>query len=553
MKKYIVIFIFTIFLVTGCGKDYLEVPNYGAGTSEDYWKTEKSLDYASTGCYKWLEQSSLKETSSPKGLYGCVLWVFADGGADCINSRGQNPDRKSEDIQNGNQNPGTSLLTNLWQYNYYLIRRCNDLIDNANKVPATEVTIMKTDNYVAEAKFIRALGYFNLIRMFGGRPHVAAEDVWGVPLMTASVETGEDLIKPRSKVSEVYDLIIADLTFAINNLPDNWPSKHFTFDTKGRAVKASAQALLAKVYMTKAGTSGNSSDWTNASNNADLVIANTAYGLFTSSVAPFAGNPYACLFRIDSNGENSIESLFEVQNANDAPGYYGYGENYNNFLAMSSSIAANNKGSFHPDSTFVRTYQAGDLRKPACIFTKGDVFYPEKNGGLPLPGYTFNGVSSTKYACKKFVSGKIIYDMWETGPANPRVLRFAEVLLIKAEAVNEISGPANAYQYINQVRNRSGLNNLDATSTPDKASMRAAIWNERKRELFLEADRWFDLKRTDQLISAMLANNINYGTAATRANFSGSTQKHYIMPIPAGDINATMVDGAPVLVQAPEY
>lgn len=141
-------------------------------------------------------------------------------------------------------------------------------------------------------------------------------------------------------------------------------------------------------------------------------------------------------------------------------------------------------------------------------------------------------------------------DVWETGPANPRVLRFAEMLLIRAEALNELQGPGTeVFSLINKVRSRAGLPNLDPTLT--KEQVRQAIWRERAVELFMEADRWFDLKRTDRLIDRMIANNQTF-SASNVVNFT-STQKHYIMPIPRGEINLTLQNGTPVLKQAPEY
>ena len=175
----------------------------------------------------------------------------------------------------------------------------------------------------------------------------------------------------------------------------------------------------------------------------------------------------------------------------------------------------------------------------------GQIYAYPAPGQTRPPGQTS---TSTGYNVKKFVSGKAIYDMWETGPANPRVLRFAEMLLIKAEAQNEISGPDAASQYVNLVRARAGLPGLAGLS---KEQMREAIWKERALELFMEADRWFDLKRTDRLIESMKKNAETFAPA-NAINFTG-TDKHYIMPVPTREVNATTINGSPVLEQAPEY
>lgn len=517
----------------------------------------------SLGVYKQLQSTG---DYSAKGLYGYTMWAFADGSADLVNSRGQQWDSNINpfELQNGIQTPNSPIVGQLWTRNYAAIRRANDVIDNAHLVPAEQMKILTTENYIAEAKFIRALCYFNLVRVFGGRPHVAGEDEWGVPLMLKAVTTPEGLIIPRNKVSEVYQQIIDDLTYAGTNLPAKWPNTLFRNATKGRAVSGSAWALLAKVYMTKAGTSGNGDDWAKAAENAKKVMdsADPKFDLFTKSSAPFAGNPYASLFRYDAGGENSIESLFEIQGINIAE--YGFGDNYNNLISSNTNFVQNSKGNVHPTKEFVETfYEAGDLRKNASVFVPGDNFYPDKStnpvmvGGKtwvypsasdPKPSGQLS--SSTGYNVKKFLSGKLVIDQWETAPANPRVLRFAEMLLIRAEALNETQGPvAEVFELVNRVRTRAGLPNLDPALS--KEQVRQAIWKERAVELFMEADRWFDLKRTDRLIDRMVVNNQTF-SANNVGNWT-STQKHYIMPIPRNEINLSMQNGTPVLKQAPEY
>lgn len=563
MKKYILLISLLTAMFSSCDKEFLEPVNYGSALSSDYFTDEKRLDMITLGVYKQLQSTG---DYSAKGLYGYSMWAFADGAADLVNTRGQQWDSNINpfDLQNGVQTPGSPIFGQLWSRNYAAIRRANDVIDNAFRVPAAEMKTLKVENYIAEAKFIRALSYFNLVRIFGGRPHVASDEEWGVPLIVKAVTTPEGLILPRSKVSEVYQQIIEDLNYAAENLPAKWPSTLFTNPTKGRAVSAAAWALLAKVYMTKAGTSGNAGDWTKAAESAKKVMDSTdpKFELFTTSKAPYAGNPYASLFRIDGGGENSVESLFEIQSINIAE--YGFGSNYNNFISCNTNFVPNTKGNVHPTKEFVENiYEEGDLRKAASIFVPGDYFYPDKSTTpfkvgnndwvyptLTGPKPSGHRNSTTGYAVKKFLSGILVMDSWETGPANPRVLRFAEVLLIRAEALNEVQGPvAEVFTLINQVRTRAGLPNLDPALT--KEQVRQAIWRERAVELFMEADRWFDLKRSDRLIDRMVANNQTF-SASNVVNWT-STQKHYIMPIPRSEINLTMQNGTPVLKQAPEY
>lgn len=563
MKKYILLFLLLGLIFNSCDNEFLEPINYGSALSSDYFADEPRLDMITLGVYKQLQST---RDYRAKGLYGYVMWGFADAGADLVNARSQQWDSNINpyDLQNGVQTPNSAILRELWTTNYAAIRRANDVIDNANLVPADQFKVLKAENYIAEAKFIRALCYFNLVRTFGGRAHVSSDDEWGIPLLVKAVTTPEGLIIPRNKVSQVYQQMIDDLTYAGENMPAKWPSTLHNNQTKGRAIAASAWALLAKVYMTKAGTSGNTADWTKAAEYAKKVMDSTdpKFDLFTASKAPHSGNAYASLFRIDGGGENSIESLFEIQSINIAE--YGFGDNYNNIISCNSNFVANTKGNVHPTREFVETfYEAGDLRRDASIFMPGDQFYPDKAtvpfqiGGTAWTYPTASGPkpsghrnSTTGYSVKKFLSGTVVMASWETGPANPRVLRFAEMLLIRAEALNEVQGPGTeVFNLVNRIRTRAGLPNLDPALT--KEQVRQAIWKERAVELFMEADRWFDLKRTDRLIDRMKVNCETF--AASNVGNWTSSQKHYIMPIPRNEIDLSVQNGTPVLKQAPEY
>lgn len=541
MKLENKIFIFGILFLTllsSCSDEFLEPKNYNSVLSTEFYTDSVRLKTATFGVYKIL-QSNSDFASGSNRLYGYDMWAFADVSADLVDGRnlfegGQNP----VDIQRGIQTPGNATLGKVWPRNYNIIRRANDVINNIPVVPNMSDALR--NKYEAELRFLRAIAYFNLIRTFGGRPHVPAEEQWGIPMMTEAVVTiDQDFIKPRGTVSEAYDLIIEDLTFAGNYLPVKW-----TGNSIGRATKGAAWALLAKVYMTQAGPTNNIALWDKALEYADKVINLSVYGLFKTA-GPL-NNSYANLFRIA--GENSIESIFEIQQQSRD---YGFGESYNNILAPSSRMARNNKGFVYPTQGLVDMYEEGDLRKQASIFMPGDQFIPD-GSSAPLDGYTYSPYGLTGYHTKKFVSGAAV--TWETGPSNVRVLRYAEILLIKAEALNAKGSTAEAKLLVDQVRSRAGLGALPDGLTQDQ--MRSAIWKERGLELFMEGDRWFDLKRTDQLLTQMKWINSILPTSATNpakselifvSNFD--SDMHYIMPIPQGEID--MTNG--VLVQAPGY
>ncbi|NJK97988.1 MAG: RagB/SusD family nutrient uptake outer membrane protein [Bacteroidales bacterium] len=253
-----------------------------------------------------------------------------------------------------------------------------------------------------------------------------------------------------------------------------------------------------------------------------------------------------------------MNHFFEVQASNSSTIQFGYGEQYNNVLAPDPAMIpfgiSTNRG--YPTTILVNMYEPGDKRKNASIFVVGDKFYPD---GLSTPlkksdgtdwtyTTTMANASRTGYNCKKYISGAQLINTQENGPANPRVLRYAEVLLIKAEAVNEIKGATDAFQYINMVRTRAGLPNLDDGSVTDQTAMRAAIWKERALELFLEGDRWFDLKRTGRLITQLIALN-----TAINQPFPNNDARHWMMPIPQNEIERAVLKGTRLIIQNPIY
>ncbi len=553
MRKTIIFLSTILVFIQACKNDFLEPVNQNALTLSTYYNNEANLKNAVFGIYKVLLQD---EDYSTKGLYGCTMWCFADGGADLIDSRTFNADGINPlAFQRGIQRPTEGILNDLWKRNYQIVRRANDVAGNVEKVPLTNgFTLSNRNQYLGEALFLRALGYFNIVRAFGGRPHVDAENEWGVPLITKVLSSLTDVqdttLKVRSKVSDIYAQIISDLKVASSCLPVQWDGNSI-----GRASKGAALGLLAKVYMTKAGTSGNTNqDWTNAQIYCDSVINLNVYKLWTDPGA--LKNAYGTLFRRVAS--NCSESLFEVQcsplSSGDGSKEYGFGENYNNFLSISWDMAMNNKGVANPTLDFVNMFDTIiDQRFKASVFNPGDTWLPDFTSNLftnsdgtvwhydPLAASP--NPSLTGYNVKKFLSGqKGGHSMWETGSANPRVLRYAEILLIKAEALNELGNTGDAKQFVDQVRSRAGL--LGISNGLTQVAMRSAIWDERGKELFMEADRWFDLKRTDMLLSAMIKKNNNLPQSYTNPTHSETayssnfgSNRNYVMPIPQGEID----------------
>jgi hypothetical protein len=354
----------------------------------------------------------------------------------------------------------TSLsVQDVFEANYQGISRANiallylPKLDKANAALKTRLT--------AEAKFLRALMYFNLVRCYGGVPIVDH-----VPVPSSQADT--DMTLTKKTKAEVYTFIQTDLLAAIDGLPEK---SAYAISDLGRASKGAAHALLAKVYLYQ----GN---WQGVKDQCALI---TGYNLVSN---------YATIWR--EAGEDSVESIFEIRGygGNPSQGIEGY---------MVTQGARGTSGwgwGFNiPTSNLANSYEVGDVRKDATIIFAGETMW---DGRIVSPL-----VSNPMYNEKAYVSNTMenFNGDWET-TKNIRVLRYAEVLLMQAEAANE-SGSGDVTGPLNKVRNRAGLANTTATG---QAGLRTTIRNERRHELAFEHDRWFDLVRTGQAQAAMAAN-----------------------------------------------
>ncbi|WP_367388610.1 RagB/SusD family nutrient uptake outer membrane protein [Lewinella sp. LCG006] len=391
--------------------------------------------------------------------------------------------------------PTNVAPASVWNGYYVGIFRANLAIDRIPTVPEMDENLRM--RLIGEAKFLRAHFYFNLVRWFGD-----------LPLITEPFPS--DFSIERSPKSLVYEQIIADLNDASDALPTR---NGYTSADVGRATQGAAKAMLAKVYLTL-------ENWPEAERLALEVINSGQYNLY---------NSYAKLFRRE--GENSVESIFEVQAAAYETG--GGGTQYNEVQGVRGEPNLG-WGFNSPSNDLLNAYEPGDPRRDATILFVGEVL-PDGSGivqdNVNIIGERYN----QKAWVPEHTGGN------GNGPGNIRILRYADVLLIAAEALNENGKTPMALTYINLVRERargtspSVLPNLTLT---DPAELRAAIWRERRVELALEQHRWFDLVRQKRAATVMQ----NVGK-----NFI--VNQHELFPIPQGEIDLSQ--GA--LVQNPGY
>ena len=381
----------------------------------------------------------------------------------------------------------TISFNEVWEANYQGIARANQAL---KFLPDLTIEDDLKNRLIGESKFLRGLFYFRLVKMFGGVPLIK-----GVP----NIQNQEDINAANTRVSkqEIYDFIMADLKDAAEKLPVSYGTNDL-----GRATKGAALSLLAKVNMYQ----GN---WQEVFDLTNQVIGLGIYSLTSD---------YSHIWR--EIGENNSESIFELQGRGETPnkGIQGY------FVTQGARGAGGWGWGFNtPTEDLANFYEANDVRRDATIIFRGETLWD----GLEVA----STVSNPMYNQKAYVSKTqetFNGNDWETNK-NVRILRYAEVLLMNAEAALEVGG--DAATPLNMVRNRAGLPNAPLID-------KMAVWKERRVEMAFEHDRYFDLVRQGRAGEVLRAHGKNFVDG-----------KHELFPIPQPQIDLS--DGN--LTQNPGY
>ena len=510
-NTYLAIIAFAMLLFfTGC-KKFLDTQRQGQYNADNYPYPGGSGPYDQFifGAYNdmrlfdvhvfgFIHATSIRSEDADKGS------TPADGGAN------------AQDMDNFPVTPSNGFCNALWTGYYSLINKCNSTIKeintNTNIVASDAIKIQTT----AEARFLRGYGYFMLVRLFGRVPLI--DTLFENPAAQNNV--------PQSSPAQLFAFIENDLNFAAANLPPTWDPKFI-----GRATSGAANGLLAKVYLTQ-------QKWGMAMTTAGLVINSGLYGLAT----PSGGlTSYDFLFR--EVGENCNESIFEVQATADASFPTQRGVQYTNVQGVRGSGAWDLGWGFNsPSQILADAYEPDDPRRARTILftstptTPGLTIYGETTPvGLPNPRY--NNKVYTNPAMRASVGNR--FGWW----MNIRLLRFADVLLMYAEAANESGNSTEALAKLEMVRARARMGapggTLPQVTTTDQALLRDAIRHERRIELAMEHDRFFDIVR--------------WGIAQTVLHAAGKTNfnqnRDVLLPIPQTQIDLS----AGVLTQNPGY
>jgi hypothetical protein len=452
-----------LLVLTGC-EESLDFEVKNKLTLDNYFESEDDAVAAVNAVYDALGDVD---------LYKSRLWLVQDIASDDCDALSTWNDPNAQQFDRYTLQTNNNYLAGIWRASYQVIARANLSIVNIPGIPMDEDL---KSRLVGEARFLRALSYFNLVRMFGD-----------VPLVLEPESDIDNYLVPRVEKSIVYDTIISDLEIAAASLP-----KSFAGSNIGRATRGAALGQLAKVYLTL-------EEWDLAVSTAKAVMELGVYGLWDD----FKDN-----FReVNKNGK---ESVFEVQ-------FYSEEQPENAQIVISGlpSIYAfpAGVGIILPTEDLLQTFEPGDYRYDVTFFD--EYFYFGNN--------TFD-----PHIWKHW--DQDVYPASETGSsgANFPVMRYAEVLLIHAEALNEANqGPtADAYENLNAVRIRA--RNGDDGVLPEYSGLtyeefRNAVWKEKRCETVNEGHRWFDLVRNGRLIE-----NVN----RAKGEKADPQEFNYVFPIP---------------------
>jgi len=484
-KKFMILTAVAVFAIS-CNK-LVEDPDSIIVTSQ-FYKTQSDAVTAVNAVYSTLNTDAAGDFP----MYGRDLNLLTGNGSDdqIFSPSNTNPDVRA--LGTTTYVASNDRVKKNWQQHYFAISRANVAIDN---IPNITMDTALRARLVREAKFIRALIYFNIVRFWGDAPLILHDP--------SSTDVNATKVA-RSPKDSVYLQIISDLTDA-TNLPKTYPATD-----KGRVTSGAAHALLAKVYLTRR-------EWNKSLDELNNVInGGYGYALFT--------NYYDIIQKATKNG---VEHIFSVQFETNLGAK-------NSIQNLSSAQFNSFNPSVYPgdgpsDSTLYLMFDSNDTRRAVTFFTTQ--FNPATGQTVNFGAPRFNKWIdySLNPLTNQAVSG-----------LNFPVIRYADVLLMYAEALNEINGgpTQEAYDAINKVRERAHI--ADLAPELNQSDFREAVFLERRKEFIQEGNRWFDLSRRG---GTYLYDALKKFPAKT-----GAAVKDTLYPVPQSEIELN-----PLLTQNPGW
>lgn len=435
--------------------DFLEQNPQTDLSENDFYKTADDILSAVNGAY-----SSLQEGD----IYG-NWYVFGEIPSDNTRNQLSGSVTTQNELDQFYIDTQNSMIASFWKAAYKVINRTNTVL---GRIDGIEINAELANRYKLECKFIRALMYFNLVRVYGD-----------VPLVLKEISISESYDILREPKENVYNQIIADLKEA-QGLPVSYSTAE-----DGRATQGAAKALLADVYMTL-------HKYAEAETILAEIINSGRYSLLENTPGSLNIDGYKNVF--SPVNHNSKEGIFEIQFLK---GGYGEGSNYaNNFAPENSGtnvVAVGGTGGNNiPEMDIYNAYEEGDLRRD---FSMSLGYYDNRKN---------NEWVESRYVCK-FMD--VPYQNNDASNNYP-VIRYADVILMYAEALNQNGKTAEACKYLNMTRRRGFGYQTTETSpvdlqTTDKAQFALMVEQERRVELAFENHRWFDLIRTGRAVEVM--------------------------------------------------
>ncbi len=480
--------LFATILLPSCGEEFLDRQPIDQISTESFYRTEADMESALLAAYTAIQSQQ----------------YFGEGWR--IDETPSDDSRQNfgSAIDNFSVTAGAGEVLTYWTGRYRLITLANVVID---KAPGAEITEEVMNRVIGEARFLRAIAYYDLVRIYGD-----------VPLVTIPPSLEQDLLLPRSPVSEVYSLIKEDLTNAAIVLPAQRDN--------GRATSGAAKSYLASVHLTLR-------EYESAQELALEVINSGVYELMPD---------YGDLW-VRETADNNSESVFEVQYAGCES--WGTGNMRQAFFAPWNqgitkgtdgwgSLVPTDPREDNPNTTATDIWEDGDQRRYWSMMEPAN-YYPTLNPGDGGYQYPDDGAGGASSNIKKYVIGGGTDVCFMSTSQNGSMMRYSEVILIYAEAVVALSSGLSLNQsvvdLVNGIRTRAGVEPLEFLD-------QEIIELERRREFMFESKRWFDILRKGEAEALMLM----------RLHGRTLDETKLLFPIPASELEIN-----PNLTQNPGY
>ncbi len=506
--------------MTSCSNDWLLEEGPSVTTVDDFFTSAAAAEQCVNAVYTPISWE-FNDTYYNEWFIGDIMSDDALKGGQTISDMAD-----AYDLENWKTNTNNTLVLDYYRAQYMGTSRANLAIEKISEMEVSDdvITQEMKDRLLGEAYFLRAMYYFRLVRAFGG-----------VPLVTKVIYSDTEWQQARATADEVYAQILADLELAESSL---WLKSEYDAEDLGRATKGAAQAMLLKVNL-YLGNYADAVKWGEA-----VVVNSSEYSLQPD---------YADLF-LEEN-ENGVESVFEIQYMEDAYSDYGDGNGFTRgtFTTIMCRSRSTNLGGgwgFNmPTTDLYNAYESGDPRRDWTIYTPAVADMTNETEETYLE-------STSRLNRKLMMLGKddTIIELAHNSrsPLNRPVIRYADVLLMYAEALIQNGDATTALTYVNEVRQRA-MNTTCHDGSAATISLYTSVdiddlRNERRLELAMEGHRWFDLCRWGIVKDVMDAYKTGENSAVQAEMSTFELNHHELLPIPSAEIELN-----PLMDQNPGY